>query len=48
VPAGKLAIARVHVTSRDEVLALERAGIDAVLVPGGDVATLVGDQPLDV
>lgn len=48
VPAGKLAIARVHVRSRDEVLALERAGIDAVLVPAGHVGNLVGDQPLDV
>src|SRR5207248_4974208 len=32
VPAGKLAIAHVDVSSREEVLALERAGIDAVLV----------------
>jgi Indole-3-glycerol phosphate synthase len=48
VPAGKLAIARVDVTSRDEVLALERAGIDAVLVPGGNVTDLVGHQPFDV
>jgi len=48
VPAGKLAIARVDVTTRDEVLALERAGVDAVLVPAGDVANLVGDQPLQV
>lgn len=48
VPAGKLAIARVDVSSRDEVLALERAGVDAVLVPAGHVGNLVGDQPLDV
>jgi hypothetical protein len=48
VPAGKLAIARVDVTSRDEVLALERAGIDAVLVSGGHVAGLVGHEPLEV
>ena len=48
VPAGKLAIAQVDVETRDEVLALERAGIDAVLVPGGDVAGLVGHQPPDV
>jgi NAD(P)H-dependent flavin oxidoreductase YrpB (nitropropane dioxygenase family) len=48
VPAGKLAIARVDVTSRDEVLALERAGIDAVLVSGGRVAGLVGHEPLEV
>jgi hypothetical protein len=48
VPAGKLAIAQVAVESRDEVLALERAGIDAVLVPGGNVRDLVGHEPLDV
>jgi hypothetical protein len=48
VPAGKLAIARVDVTSRDEVLALERAGIDAVLVPHGHVTDLVGHMPFDV
>jgi hypothetical protein len=48
VPAGKLAIAQVDVESRDEVLALERAGIDAVLVRAGDVAELVGDQPFSV
>jgi hypothetical protein len=41
LPAGKLAIANVEVTTRDEVLALERAGIDAVLVRGGNVAELV-------
>ena len=48
VPAGKLAIAQVDVESRDEVLALERAGIDAVLVPGRPVADLVGHRPFDV
>jgi hypothetical protein len=48
VPAGKLAIARLDVASRDEVLALERAGIDAVLVSEGQIAHLVGEQPLDV
>ncbi len=48
VPAGKLAIAQVEVSSRDEVLALERAGIDAVLVSGGHVHDLVGHQPFDV
>ena len=42
VPAGKLAIADLHVTTRDEVLALERAGVDAVLVGSADVAHLVG------
>ena len=48
VPAGKLAIAQVDVGNRDEVLALERAGIDAVLVPARHVGDLVGHQPLDV
>ena len=48
VPAGKLAIAEVAVASRDEVLALERAGIDAVLVPPGHVGELVGARPPEV
>jgi hypothetical protein len=48
VPAGKLAIAQVEVSSREDVLALERAGMDAVLVPGGHVAELVGHAPVDV
>jgi hypothetical protein len=48
VPAGKLAIAEVDVGSRDEVLALERAGIDAVLVPARHVGDLVGHRPFDV
>jgi hypothetical protein len=48
VPAGKLAIAQVDVSDRDEVLALERAGIDAVLVPARHIGDLVGYQPFDV
>lgn len=48
VPAGKLAIAHVDVSTRDEVLALERAGMDAVLVPAGRVFELVGDAPVEV
>ena len=48
VPAGKLAIAQVDVSTREEVLALERAGIDAVLVEGGEVSRLVGPRPLEV
>jgi N-acyl-D-amino-acid deacylase len=35
-------------SSRDEVLALERAGIDAVLVSEAQIAHLVGAQPFDV
>src|SRR5205823_8169809 len=45
VPAGKLAIADVAVPSRDEVVALERAGFDAVLVADGNVAELAGGAP---
>ena len=48
VPAGKLAIAELAATTRDEVVSLERAGIDAVLVGGGDVAHLVGGPALEV
>jgi indole-3-glycerol phosphate synthase len=48
VPAGKLAIAEAEVVSRDEVLALERAGFDAVLVPPGQVRDLVGGAPPEV
>jgi hypothetical protein len=42
IPAGKLAIAGLAVSSREQVVALERAGFDAVLVGPGDVAGLVG------
>jgi hypothetical protein len=48
VPAGKLAIADVEVASRDDVVALERAGFDAVLAPAGRVGALVGSAPPDV
>jgi len=48
VPAGKLAIAELGTTTRDEVVSLERAGIDAVLVAGGDVAHLVGGSVPEV
>jgi indole-3-glycerol phosphate synthase len=45
VPAGKLAIAETPETSRDDVVALERAGVDGVLVEGESVALLVGGEP---
>jgi indole-3-glycerol phosphate synthase len=48
VPAGKLAIAELHSTTREEVAALERAGVDAVLVGAGNVAELVGSAPPEV
>jgi indole-3-glycerol phosphate synthase len=48
VPAGKLAIAELPVSGRDEVAALERAGMDAVIVPAGNVAELVGGSAPEV
>ncbi len=48
VPAGKLAIAAVDVATRDDVIALERAGFDAVLTAVGAVGELVGSTPPDV
>ena len=43
VPAGKLAIAQLPSLSADDVAALERAGVDAVIVGAGDVAELAAD-----
>jgi hypothetical protein len=48
VPAGKLAIADAPVATRDDVVALERAGVDAVIVRRSDVAELVGGAPPEV
>jgi hypothetical protein len=48
VPAGKLAIADLPATTRDQVLELERAGVDAVIVRAGNVAELVGGAPPEV
>lgn len=45
LPAGKLAIAELRTTTREEVAALERAGVDAVLVGPGDVSDLVAGPP---
>jgi indole-3-glycerol phosphate synthase len=45
VPAGKLAIADLNAATRTEVVALERAGVDAVLVGSGSIADLVGGAP---
>jgi alkanesulfonate monooxygenase SsuD/methylene tetrahydromethanopterin reductase-like flavin-dependent oxidoreductase (luciferase family) len=47
VPAGKLAIAELDAATRDDVVMLERAGFDAVLVDGGSAADLVGERPPD-
>ena len=48
VPAGKLAIAEVQIRSRDDVIALERAGVDAVIVEPADVPQLVGEAAPEV
>jgi hypothetical protein len=48
VPAGKLAIADLAGASRDDVVELERAGVDAVIVSGRDIASLVGDTLPDL
>jgi indole-3-glycerol phosphate synthase len=48
IPAGKLAVVDVAVTSREQVEELERAGVDAVIVGATNVAHLVGDGPPQV
>jgi indole-3-glycerol phosphate synthase len=48
IPAGKLAVADVGVSSREQVDELERAGVDAVIVGTRNVAELVGDAPPQV
>jgi indole-3-glycerol phosphate synthase len=48
IPAGKLAVVDVAVTSREQVEELERAGVDAVIVGATHVAELVGDGPPQV
>jgi indole-3-glycerol phosphate synthase len=47
VPAGKLAIADVPVTGPADVVELERAGIDAVIVGARSVAGLTGEPPVE-
>jgi NAD(P)H-dependent flavin oxidoreductase YrpB (nitropropane dioxygenase family) len=48
VPAGKLAIAELDVSDREDVAALERAGIDGVIVEATRVGALVGEEPPEV
>ncbi len=48
VPAGKLAIADLTVTTEGEVHELERAGVDAVIVHAADVSPLAGEAPPEV
>ena len=48
VPAGKLAIAHLLVTTRERVAELERTGFDAVTVGTHDLAGLASAAPPDV
>ena len=48
VPAGKLAIADLPVTTPYDVQELERAGCDAVIVHARDLSPLVGGPPPEV
>jgi hypothetical protein len=48
VPAGKLAIADLRVTMREDVAELERAGVDGVIVGTPEIATLVSATPPEV
>ena len=45
VPVGKLAIAESADVTREQVVELERRGVDAVIVPSRNVAELVGGAP---
>ena len=45
VPAGKLAIADLPLTTADEIAHLEQAGFDAVIVSARDIAALAGGPP---
>ena len=48
VPVGKLAIAEASQLTREQVVELERRGMDAVIVPARNVAQLVGGAPPSV
>jgi indole-3-glycerol phosphate synthase len=48
VPAGKLAIADLPLTTAEEIAQLEQAGVDAVIVGSGNIADLVGHPSPEV
>jgi hypothetical protein len=48
VPAGKLAIAELPSSDREDVAALERAGVDGVIVAASRVAAVAGEEPPEV
>jgi hypothetical protein len=45
IPAGKLAIADLPGATAADVVELERAGVDAVIVRTAEIRSLVGDEP---
>jgi hypothetical protein len=45
VPVGKLAVAEASHVTREQIVELERRGMDAVIVPARNVAELVGGAP---
>ena len=45
VPAGKLAVAEVPGATREQIAELERAGVDAAIVPSERITELIGDAP---
>ena len=47
VPAGKLVIAALDRPEREDVVELERAGVDAAIVQASEVATLLGGEPTE-
>jgi indole-3-glycerol phosphate synthase len=48
VPAGKLAIAELPSSDREDVTALERAGVDGVIIAASRVAAVAGEEPPEV
>ena len=48
IPAGKLAIADLEITTPDEIAELERAGVDAVIVSSQKLTSLVRAAPPEV
>ena len=48
IPAGKLAIADLDVTTPDEIAELERAGVDAVIVASNSIRSLARAAPPEV
>jgi indole-3-glycerol phosphate synthase len=48
VPAGKLAIAELPASDREDISALERAGVDGVIIEAGRIASVASSEPPEV